>query len=52
LLRLIEAYTERYRDAARWKSVIWVGSAALFGAGIILALLDNPSPTLGLIAAG
>lgn len=52
LQRLIEAYTERYREAARWKSAIWVGSAALFGAGVILALLDNPSPTLGLIAAG
>lgn len=50
--RLIAAYTQRYREAARWKALTWVGSAGLFLTGLVFASVGKDAAGLGLGAAG
>lgn len=49
--RLIAAYTQRYREAERWKAAAWVGSALLFITGLTLSIFGHGAATLGLIAS-
>jgi hypothetical protein len=50
--RLIAAYSQRYRESGRWKVAIWLGSAALFLAALVLAALGEEVAVLGLFGSG
>lgn len=50
--RLIAAYTQRYHEAAVWKTIIWLGSAALFVAALVIAAFDGGAAALGLVGSG
>jgi len=50
--RLIAAYTQRYREAAVWKTVIWLGSATLFLGALTVAAVKGGAAALGLIGSG
>src|SRR4051794_23335842 len=50
--RLIAAYTQRYREAGRWKAATWAGSAMLFAAGLIFAAARSEAAARGLVAWG
>lgn len=49
--RLIAAYSQRYREAGRWKTASWIGSAGLFLAGLILVCVDMEVAAVGLVAS-
>lgn len=50
-LRLIAAASQRYREAGRWKAATWAGSGLLFGLGLILAITNEQTAVLALLAA-
>lgn len=50
--RLISAYSQRYREAARWKTAAWIGSALLFVAGLGFGAAGEDASGLGLLASG
>lgn len=50
--RLIAAYMQRYREAAAWKTAIWVGAAALFLGALAVAAFVGEKAVLGLVGSG
>jgi hypothetical protein len=50
-IRLIAAYTQRYREAGRLKIVTWTGSALLFLGSLACVALSTQTAELGLFAA-
>lgn len=50
--RLIAAYTQRYREAAAWKTAIWIGGAVLFLGALTVATFVGEKAVLGLLGSG
>jgi SMODS-associating 4TM effector domain len=49
--QLIAAYSQRYREAARWKLAVWSLDAALFLAGLVVWTVWGSRPVLGIMSA-
>ena len=49
--QLIAAYSQRYREAARWKLAVWSLDAALFLAGLVVWTAWGATPVLGILSA-
>jgi hypothetical protein len=50
--RLIAANMQRYREAAAWKTAIWVGAGVLFLGALTVAVFVGEKAILGLIGSG
>ncbi|HEY8502548.1 MAG TPA: S-4TM family putative pore-forming effector, partial [Solirubrobacterales bacterium] len=49
--RLIAAYSQRYREASRWKTATWVGAGLLFLTSLVTVAVGHGVTVLGLVGS-